>query len=85
MKNRQKKIRLILFVLLVLALVTLYVVNVSRAGSKVEGCPESCAKVLARVEGPVRILSLNDSINSGICVITPGLVSFLRSAHKTIF
>ena len=36
-----------------------WVVNVSRAGTKVEGCPADCATAGERQAGPLRVMSLN--------------------------
>ena len=40
-------------------LVFVWVLNVSRAGRQVEGCPQDCATAAPRQAGPLRILSLN--------------------------
>jgi len=47
--------------LLVVALVllTVWVLNASRVGTRVEGCPEGCAAHRQRREEPLRVLSLN--------------------------
>jgi endonuclease/exonuclease/phosphatase family metal-dependent hydrolase len=42
-----------------LLLVATWFLNVSRPGSRVEGCPEGCATWTLRQEGPLRVLSLN--------------------------
>ena len=36
-----------------------WVLNVSRAGTRVEGCPDGCASVGERRGGPLRVMSLN--------------------------
>ena len=41
------------------ALLALWVLNVSRAGTGVEGCAAGCASSRPRREGPLRVLSLN--------------------------
>lgn len=45
--------------LLVVAVVTMWVLNACRVGTGFEGCPEGCAVDRERREGPLRILSLN--------------------------
>jgi endonuclease/exonuclease/phosphatase family metal-dependent hydrolase len=45
--------------LLLGVLLTLWLPNVSRTGSRVEGCAQGCAASLARHEGPLRVMSLN--------------------------
>jgi endonuclease/exonuclease/phosphatase family metal-dependent hydrolase len=40
-------------------LVVAWLLNVSRPGTRVEGCPEGCATSSARQDGPLRVLSLN--------------------------
>jgi endonuclease/exonuclease/phosphatase family metal-dependent hydrolase len=42
-----------------LLLIAVWVLNASRPGSRVEGCPQGCATAAPRTEGPLRILSLN--------------------------
>ena len=42
-----------------LLLIATWFLNVSRPGSRVEGCPEGCASAPQRTEGPLRVLSLN--------------------------
>jgi len=42
-----------------LLLIAVWVLNASRPGSRVEGCPEGCATAPPRREGPLRVLSLN--------------------------
>ena len=42
-----------------LLLIGTWLLNVSRPGSRVEGCPEGCATAPPRSEGPLRVLSLN--------------------------
>ena len=42
-----------------LLLLGVWLLNVSRPGSRPEGCPEGCATASMRSEGPLRILSLN--------------------------
>jgi len=36
-----------------------WLLNVSRAGTGVSGCPAACATTVERLEGPVRVMSLN--------------------------
>ena len=48
-----------LILALALLLVATWFLNVSRPGSRVEGCPEGCADAPPRREGPLRVLSLN--------------------------
>ena len=43
----------------VLLLIVAWLFNVSRPGSRVEGCPEGCASTTPRTSGPLRVLSLN--------------------------
>ena len=45
--------------LLALALIALWVLNVSRPGTRIEGCAEGCATAGPRQEGPLRVMSLN--------------------------
>ena len=46
--------------LLVLGLLAaLWLINVSRAGTKVEGCPRGCSDRPERRDGPLRVMSLN--------------------------
>ncbi len=40
-------------------LVLVWILNVSRAGVAVEGCPVGCATVAQRADGPLRVMSLN--------------------------
>jgi endonuclease/exonuclease/phosphatase family metal-dependent hydrolase len=40
-------------------LVSVWVLNASRVGTRAEGCPEVCATVGERREGPLRVMSLN--------------------------
>jgi endonuclease/exonuclease/phosphatase family metal-dependent hydrolase len=40
-------------------LVGFWVLTASRAGARVEGCPQDCATIGERQEGPLRVLSLN--------------------------
>jgi endonuclease/exonuclease/phosphatase family metal-dependent hydrolase len=42
-----------------LLLIGAWLPNVSRPGSRVEGCPEGCATAAPRSDGPLRVLSLN--------------------------
>ena len=42
-----------------LVLIATWFLNVSRPGSRVEGCPQGCAAAPPRQEGPLRVLSLN--------------------------
>ena len=49
----------LLLLVIILALLTLYVLNASRPGQAAEGCPDGCATVAEHTAGPVRVLSLN--------------------------
>ena len=40
-------------------LLVVWLLNVSRPGTRVEGCPEGCAASSVRQDGPLRVLSLN--------------------------
>lgn len=55
MTRKRTLVGLMTFVILLSA----WVLNVSRVGSHVEGCPEDCAAVGMRGEGPLRVMSLN--------------------------
>jgi endonuclease/exonuclease/phosphatase family metal-dependent hydrolase len=57
-RNLRKQLGLGLLLVLGL-LVTAWLLNVSRPGTSVEGCPEGCATVGERRSGPLRVLSLN--------------------------
>jgi len=48
-----------LFLVLVLLLLAVWVLNVSRVGGAVEGCPHGCASAVRTPEGGLRVLSLN--------------------------
>ena len=48
-----------LFTLLILGLVTSFVLNVSRPGRSVQGCPSGCVTAPARLAGPLRLVSFN--------------------------
>lgn len=48
-----------LLALLLIGAVTLYVLNASKPGSRVEGCASSCATNTARKAGALRLVSLN--------------------------
>lgn len=51
--------RLALIALLALLALALWLTNVSRPGSHIEGCAEGCATPGPRREGPLRVVSLN--------------------------
>jgi endonuclease/exonuclease/phosphatase family metal-dependent hydrolase len=56
----RKPRRWIWFLLAVaLLLLATWFLNVSRPGSRVEGCPEGCVTAAPRTSGPLRVLSLN--------------------------
>ena len=60
MNNRRGKLRCCGWLALVaLGLVAIWVLNVSRPGTHVEGCAEGCATTSPRREGPLRVMSLN--------------------------
>lgn len=40
-------------------LLSVWLANVSRVGTRVEGCPDGCARLVERSEGPCRVMSLN--------------------------
>jgi endonuclease/exonuclease/phosphatase family metal-dependent hydrolase len=44
---------------LAVALLVLWVLNVSRSGTRVEGCPQGCATAGPRRDGSLRVMSLN--------------------------
>jgi len=44
---------------LVAAALTVWALNVSRVGDRVEGCPEGCAVAGERRDGSLRVISLN--------------------------
>lgn len=56
---RRSKRWLWLLLVALLVLIAVWVLNASRPGSRVEGCPEGCATAAPRSEGPLRFLSLN--------------------------
>jgi len=58
-KNRIRLIGKVLILVVILALLSLYVMNASRPGRKVEGCPEECATTVGPGAGPLRVVSLN--------------------------
>jgi endonuclease/exonuclease/phosphatase family metal-dependent hydrolase len=58
-KQSEPRILLLLSVVVVVGLLAPWVLNASRAGTRVEGCPEDCATVGERREGPLRVMSLN--------------------------
>jgi len=45
-------------ILLGLFLLNTWVLNASRVGAAVQGCPQGCAAVGERQEGPLRVMSL---------------------------
>ena len=49
----------LLLVGVLLLLLALYMLNASRAGSEVVGCPRDCATASERSPGPLRVISLN--------------------------
>jgi len=49
----------LLIALLALALAAVWLLNVSRPGGPVEGCPQGCAVPNERRAGPLRVMSLN--------------------------
>ncbi len=59
-KTVRRSRRWILPLLAVLVLlIAIWVLNASRPGSRAEGCPQDCATLSSRSEGPLRVLSLN--------------------------
>ena len=60
MKSRRGKLRCCgSLALVALALFAVWILNVSRPGTRVEGCTEGCAATGPRREGPLRVMSLN--------------------------
>ncbi len=51
--------RLLLFLIILVVLAALYVTHASRPGSRIEGCGEGCVSPQARIEGSLRVVSLN--------------------------
>jgi len=45
--------------LMALLLVAVWVLNASRVGGRVQGCPQGCATAAPRRDGPLRVMSLN--------------------------
>lgn len=55
----RQKPRKLLLLAIALLLVASFVANASQPGRKVEGCPDGCASIPTRREGPLRLVSLN--------------------------
>ena len=57
--NRIKPIGKVLLLIGLLILLSLYIINASRPGRRVEGCPEGCATAAMPGAGPLKVVSLN--------------------------
>ena len=57
--SRKSRRWIYLILAVALLLIATWLLNVSRPGGRVEGCPEGCATAPPRREGPLRVLSLN--------------------------
>lgn len=56
---RIRRIRKLLFLVIILILLSLYIMNASKPGLSVEGCPDECAITVEPGIGPLRVVSLN--------------------------